>query len=87
MELYGERKIIERGAGGAIFDLVCDRATRGQWAEWLRLPLAHAAGMANAELVDKLLKAGANGSAGWVAMARLCFIGALEVEMSKSCRL
>ena len=48
-----------------IFNMVCERATPKQWAEWLRVPLEHAAGTANADLVDKLLKAGADGSAGW----------------------
>ncbi|CAN0573990.1 unnamed protein product, partial [Ectocarpus sp. 12 AP-2014] len=34
-----------------------------QWAEWLRTPLEHAAGVGNIDLVTKLLGAGAGGSA------------------------
>ncbi|CAN0152190.1 unnamed protein product [Ectocarpus sp. 6 AP-2014] len=52
-------------AADMIFKLMCDRATSGQWAEWLRAPLEHAAGTANQDLVEKLLEAGADGSAGW----------------------
>lgn len=48
-----------------IFKLMYDRATPEQWAEWLRAPLEHAARSADEDLVGKLLKAGANGSAGW----------------------
>ncbi|CAM9872901.1 unnamed protein product [Scytosiphon promiscuus] len=61
---YEERASILRGAGDMIFNMVCDRATPEQWADWLRAPLEHAAATANAELVDKLLKAGADGGAG-----------------------
>ena len=62
---YDDRASILQGAGDMIFKLVCERATREQWAEWLRAPLEHAAGTANHDLVKKLLEAGANGSAGW----------------------
>ncbi|CAN0144397.1 unnamed protein product, partial [Hapterophycus canaliculatus] len=62
---YEQRASILQGAGDKIFNMVCDRATSKQWAGWLRAPLEHAAGMADAELVDKLLKAGADGSSGW----------------------
>ena len=55
---------ILRGAGDAIFALVCDRSTPQQWVEWLRAPLAHAVGTGSYELVQKLLRAGADGSAG-----------------------
>ncbi|CAN0048975.1 unnamed protein product [Ectocarpus sp. 12 AP-2014] len=48
-----------------IFKLVSDRATPQQWAKWLRAPLEHAAGTGNHDLVDKQLKVGANGKAGW----------------------
>lgn len=48
-----------------IFSMVCNRATPKQWAEWLRAPLEHAAGTGNADLVDRLLKAGVDGSAEW----------------------
>ena len=56
---------ILQGVGDMILQLVCERATGEQWAEWLRAPLEHAAGTANHDLVEKLLKAGADGSAGW----------------------
>ncbi|CAB1105524.1 unnamed protein product [Ectocarpus sp. CCAP 1310/34] len=59
-----DRAKILGDAADMIFELMCDRATSEQWAEWLRAPLEHAAGTANQDLVEKLLKAGANGSAG-----------------------
>lgn len=62
---YKDRASILEGAGDTIFKLVCDRATPEQWAEWLRTPLEHAAGTGNHELASKLLRAGANGNAGW----------------------
>ncbi|CAN0293773.1 unnamed protein product, partial [Hapterophycus canaliculatus] len=65
MSGYEHRASILEGAGDTIFKLVCERATPGQWTEWLRAPLEHAAGTGNQDLVDKLLRAGANGSAGW----------------------
>ncbi|CAN0377392.1 unnamed protein product, partial [Hapterophycus canaliculatus] len=54
-----------RGMEERIFKLMYDRATPEQWATWLRAPLEHAASSADKELVAELLKAGANGSAGW----------------------
>ncbi|CAM9433791.1 unnamed protein product [Ectocarpus fasciculatus] len=48
-----------------IFKIVSKGATPEQWAEWLRVPLEHAAASGNLDLLDKLLKAGANGEAGW----------------------
>ena len=62
---YEDRASILQGAGDMIFQLVCERATQDQWAAWLRAPLEHAAGTGDHELVDRLLKAGADGSAGW----------------------
>ena len=62
---YDERASILQGAGDTIFKLVLERSTPEQWAEWLRAPLEHAAGTADYDLVKKLLKAGADGSAGW----------------------
>ncbi|CAM9728129.1 unnamed protein product [Scytosiphon promiscuus] len=62
---YDERASILRGAGDTILNIVCDLATPEQWAEWLRIPLEHAARTANYEVVNKLLQAGADGSAGW----------------------
>ena len=38
------------------------RSTRQRWAEWLRVPLEHAAAQGNHGLVDNLLGAGANAS-------------------------
>ncbi|CAM9342649.1 unnamed protein product [Scytosiphon promiscuus] len=54
-----------RGMEERIFTLMQDRATPEQWADWLRAPLEHAVGSADKDLVGKLLKAGANGGAGW----------------------
>ncbi|CAN0125752.1 unnamed protein product, partial [Hapterophycus canaliculatus] len=62
---YEDRARILEGVEDTIFKLVCDRATPGQWAEWLRVPLEHAAGTGDQHLMDKLLRAGANGRAGW----------------------
>ena len=62
---YEERAGILQGAGAVIFNVVCERSTPEQWAEWLRVPLEHAAGKGDGDLVQKLLKAGADGSAGW----------------------
>ena len=64
MHLYPERAYLE-GAELEIFKLLSYGATPGQWAEWLRAPLEHAAARGNFDLVDRLLKAGANGGAGW----------------------
>ncbi|CAM9418303.1 unnamed protein product [Ectocarpus sp. 4 AP-2014] len=52
-----------RGTEETIFDLVCAWTSRMQWAEWLRTPLEHAAGVGNIDLVTKLQGAGAGGSA------------------------
>ena len=60
-----DRASILEGEGDMIFQLMCSRATSEQWAEWLRAPLEHAAGTGNHDLVEKLLKAGSNGGAGW----------------------
>ena len=51
--------------GNEIFKLVSYGATSDQWAEWLRVPLEHAVARGNLDLVNTLLKAGADGSAGW----------------------
>lgn len=48
-----------------MFKLVSRNATSGEWVEWLRVPLMHAATHGNRGLVDKLIGAGANGKAGW----------------------
>lgn len=62
--LYPQRVLVE-GAETEIFKLLSYGSTPEQWAEWLRAPLEHAAARGNFDLVDRLLKAGANGSAGW----------------------
>ncbi len=64
MHLYPKRALLE-GAEVEIFKLLSYGATPEQWAEWLRAPLEHAAARGNLDLVLRLLKAGANGSAGW----------------------
>lgn len=56
---YEDRVSILQGGRDMIFNLVRDQATPEQWTEWLRAPLEHAAGTANHELVERLLKAGA----------------------------
>lgn len=47
-----------------LFELVLNRSTPEQWAEWLRAPLERAVGTASPDLMQKLLKAVAEGSAG-----------------------
>ena len=64
MNAYSERASLE-GFEIEIFKLVSRSATAEQWAEWLRVPLEHAAAQGNHGLVDKLLGAGGNGRAGW----------------------
>ena len=66
MLTYQERVGRLQGSEELIFKLVCQRATPNQWAEWLRVPLEHAAVEADHELVDTLLRAGAgHGIVGW----------------------
>ncbi|CAN0123408.1 unnamed protein product [Pylaiella littoralis] len=48
-----------------LFKLVLKGATSEQWAEWLRVPLEHAVAEGDKGLAMDLLKAGANGGAGW----------------------
>lgn len=50
---------------GEILRPVARGATPDQWAEWLRVPLEHAAADANLDLFNALIGAGANGRAGW----------------------
>ena len=59
-----ERLSLE-GRVGEIFKLVARGATDEQWAEWLRVPLEHAAADGDAGLFGALIEAGADGSAGW----------------------
>ncbi|CAM9617722.1 unnamed protein product [Scytosiphon promiscuus] len=53
------------GLGEQVLKLVSEGATSQQWAEWLRVPLEHAVAGGDKELTLRLLKAGANGGAGW----------------------
>eukprot|EP00752_Nemacystus_decipiens_P008066 g7210.t1 len=63
MHIYPKRAALE-GLEIEMFKLVSYSATPEQWKEWLRVPLEHAAARGNLELVNKLLGAGTNGSAG-----------------------
>lgn len=56
--------------------LVSKGATTKQWKEWLRVPLEHAAASGDFDLVDKLLRAGANGRAGWKGCRRRTLLDA-----------
>lgn len=53
------------GFVGELFKIVARGATSEQWAEWLRLPLEHAAADGNIDLFNELIGAGADGRAGW----------------------
>ena len=64
MHIYPKRQSVQE-LGGEVFKLVSYGATPEQWAEWLRVPLEHAAARGNLGLVNTLLQAGADGSAGW----------------------
>ena len=64
MHIYHKRASLE-GLEREIFKLVSYSATPEQWKEWLRVPLEHAAARGNLDLFNKLLGAGADGSAGW----------------------
>lgn len=46
-----------------IIKLVARGASNQQWADWLRVPLEHAAAAGKVELFNELLEAGANASA------------------------
>ncbi|CBN80099.1 ankyrin repeat protein [Ectocarpus siliculosus] len=48
-----------------LFKLVSEKAASAQWSEWLRAPLEHAVAEGDNDLALALLKAGADGSAGW----------------------
>lgn len=60
-----QQRVLLEGAELELFKLVLKGAAPKQWAEWLRAPLEHAAVSGSFGLVDMLLRAGANGSAGW----------------------
>lgn len=63
MHTYPERACLD-GLVAELFKLVSYGAAWEQWNEWLRVPLEHATARGNFELVNKLLDAGADGSAG-----------------------
>lgn len=65
MHTYQQRACLD-GLTTELFKLVSYGATWEEWGEWLRMPLEYAAARGNLELVDKLLEAGADGSAGWI---------------------
>lgn len=48
-----------------LFDLVCEGASKQQWADWLRLPLEHAVFAGEVGLVKTLIRAGANIESDW----------------------
>ncbi|CAM9459932.1 unnamed protein product [Ectocarpus sp. 12 AP-2014] len=64
MHIFPERTSLD-GLGSELFKLVSYGASREQWAEWLRVPLEHAASRGNLSLVERLLRAGADAGAGW----------------------
>ncbi|CAN0422538.1 unnamed protein product [Ectocarpus fasciculatus] len=64
MHVYPERRLLQ-GMESEIWKMVSYSATPQQWKEWLRVPLEHAASRGNLNLVNSLLEAGADGSAGW----------------------
>ncbi len=64
MHVYPRRATL-CGLEVELLKLVSYGATAEQWAEWLRVPLEHAAVRGNLDLVNRLLRAGANGKAGW----------------------
>ena len=64
MHMYPKRSSL-KGLEIEIFKLVSYSSTPEQWKEWLRVPLEHAAARGNLDIFDKLLGAGADGSAGW----------------------
>ncbi|CAM9531418.1 unnamed protein product, partial [Laminaria digitata] len=65
MHIYPQRELLQ-GSEGHLFNLVSYGATPDQWAEWLRVPLEHAAARGNLDLVTSLLDAGAGvKAAGW----------------------
>ncbi|CAN0135268.1 unnamed protein product [Ectocarpus sp. 4 AP-2014] len=82
MSTFPERASLE-GLEIEIFKLVSKGATPEQWAEWLRVPLEHAAAQGSLVLVDKLLGAGADGSAGYNGCAGRTLLQAAAVGGSE----
>eukprot|EP00752_Nemacystus_decipiens_P004952 g4505.t1 len=71
-----QKRALLEGEEVEIFKIVSKAATAKQWAEWLRVPLEHAAASGDFGLVDRLLLAGANGSAGWRGCRRRTLLDA-----------
>ncbi|CAN0293693.1 unnamed protein product [Ectocarpus fasciculatus] len=65
MANFDERTAALGGTEEQLFKLVSRHATPSQWAEWLRAPLEHAVAEGNQHLASTLLRAGADGGAGW----------------------
>ncbi|CAB1119849.1 unnamed protein product [Ectocarpus sp. CCAP 1310/34] len=63
MHVYPQRLVLQ-GVQSELFNLVSNNSTPCRWRQWLRVPLEHAAARGNIDLVSRLLKAGADGSAG-----------------------
>eukprot|EP00752_Nemacystus_decipiens_P006553 g5900.t1 len=61
------QRLFLRGFEPEVFSVMVPSGSRENedWAEWLRVPLEHAAARGNLQLVDALLGAGANGGGGW----------------------
>eukprot|EP00752_Nemacystus_decipiens_P012349 g10947.t1 len=59
-----------------LFKLMSNEATEAQWAEWLRAPLEHALAGGDDSLALTLLKAGADGGAGWEGCDGRTLLGA-----------
>lgn len=57
----GEIHEVLQGSEGLMVQLMSQRAEGEEWGQWLRAPLLRACEAADADLVDKLLKAGADG--------------------------
>lgn len=75
MPVISPRALLE-GQEVEIFKLVAKDATTKQWSEWLRVPLEHAAARGDYDLVDRQLKAGANGRDGWRGCGRRTLLDA-----------
>lgn len=71
----GNREVLH-GEEHSIFQQVLRHATSAQWAEWLRAPLEHAAASGDLGRVSRLLRAGADASAGWTGNDGRTLLGA-----------
>lgn len=62
MKLCPKRALLWADHQDEILNLMREDASPEQWSDWLRAPLEHAAARGNGDLVNTLLKLGANGS-------------------------